>query len=248
MAKSPDAFRTISEVSEWLDTPAHVLRFWESKFTQIKPVKRAGGRRYYRPDDMALLSGIKALLHDQGMTIKGAQKLLREKGVRHVAAFGQHPDIELEEDAAAVDSIAPLRRPVEGAPPARHEPAAWDPDDPWPADPAPDALATRTQGSVPVKQPEDQSPPPLRREVALPFVRSRTGSGVPPAPVPVVGAVRAFGPPPDLPDESAIRGAPGAISAALAADPRRVRANAARIAPLLAQLRAVARGIGPSGP
>lgn len=91
MAKSPDAFRTISEVSDWLDTPAHVLRFWESKFTQVRPVKRAGGRRYYRPEDMALLGGIKTLLHDEGMTIKGVQKLLRDKGVRHVAALGPDP-------------------------------------------------------------------------------------------------------------------------------------------------------------
>ena len=87
MSKSRDAFRTISEVSTLLDTPAHVLRFWESKFSQIKPVKRAGGRRYYRPDDLALLGGIKALLHDDGMTIKGVQKLLRENGAKHVAAM-----------------------------------------------------------------------------------------------------------------------------------------------------------------
>ena len=92
MAKSRDAFRTISEVSEVLDTPAHVLRFWESKFKQIKPVKRAGGRRYYRPDDLSLLAGIKHLLHDQGMTIKGAQKLLREQGVKHVIAIGESLD------------------------------------------------------------------------------------------------------------------------------------------------------------
>ena len=92
MAKSADAFRTIGEVSEALDTPAHVLRFWESKFTQVRPVKRAGGRRYYRPDDMALLAGIKVLLHDQGMTIKGAQKILREQGVRHVIALGEGDD------------------------------------------------------------------------------------------------------------------------------------------------------------
>jgi len=89
MAKSADAFRTISEVAEWLDTPAHVLRFWESKFAQVKPVKRAGGRRYYRPQDMRLLGGIKKLLHDEGMTIKGVQRLLREKGVKHVAALSQ---------------------------------------------------------------------------------------------------------------------------------------------------------------
>ena len=82
MAKAPDAFRTISEVAEWLDTPAHVLRFWESKFSQVKPVKRAGGRRYYRREDMALLCGIKKLLHEDGMTIKAAQQLLRQEGVK----------------------------------------------------------------------------------------------------------------------------------------------------------------------
>ncbi|MFB1023830.1 MAG: MerR family transcriptional regulator, partial [Octadecabacter sp.] len=84
MSKSRDAFRTISEVAYALGTPAHVLRFWESKFSQVKPVKRAGGRRYYRPADLDLLAGIKKLLHDDGMTIKGAQKLLREQGVKHV--------------------------------------------------------------------------------------------------------------------------------------------------------------------
>ncbi|WP_106744122.1 MerR family transcriptional regulator [Yoonia maritima] len=89
MAKAKDAFRTISEVADWLDTPTHVLRFWESKFSQIKPVKGAGSRRYYRPSDMELLGGIKQLLHEDGMTIKGAQKLLREKGVKHVATLGK---------------------------------------------------------------------------------------------------------------------------------------------------------------
>lgn len=87
MEKSPEAFRTISEVAELLDTPAHVLRFWESRFPQIRPVKRAGGRRYYRPGDVALLSGIKRLLHDEGMTIRGVQKILREQGIRHVASL-----------------------------------------------------------------------------------------------------------------------------------------------------------------
>ena len=87
MDKSPDAFRTISEVAEVLETPAHVLRFWESRFPQIKPVKRAGGRRYYRPSDVALLAGIKRLLHDEGLTIRGVQKILRDQGVRHVAGL-----------------------------------------------------------------------------------------------------------------------------------------------------------------
>lgn len=89
MDKSPDAFRTIREVSEWLETPAHVLRFWESKFSQIRPVKRAGGRRYYRPKDMLLLGGIKHLLHDEGHTIKRVQRMLGTDGVKAVAAFSQ---------------------------------------------------------------------------------------------------------------------------------------------------------------
>ncbi len=89
MDKSPDAFRTISEVADILDTPAHVLRFWETRFPQIKPVKRAGGRRYYRPSDVDLLTGIKRLLHDDGLTIRGVQKILREQGVRHVSALAE---------------------------------------------------------------------------------------------------------------------------------------------------------------
>lgn len=88
MSKSAEAFRTISEVADVLDTPAHVLRFWESRFAQIKPIKRAGGRRYYRPADVALLGGIKRLLHEDGLTIRGVQKMLREQGVRQIAAFG----------------------------------------------------------------------------------------------------------------------------------------------------------------
>jgi DNA-binding transcriptional MerR regulator len=89
MSKSPDAFRTISEVADWLGIQAHVLRFWESKFSQVKPVKRAGGRRYYRPGDMQLLGGIKKLLHDDGLTIKGVQKILRENGVAYVVDLSQ---------------------------------------------------------------------------------------------------------------------------------------------------------------
>ncbi|MEM6904510.1 MAG: MerR family transcriptional regulator, partial [Pseudomonadota bacterium] len=86
--KSPDAFRTISEVADELDLPQHVLRFWETRFAQIKPLKRGGGRRLYRPDHVALLRGIRALLYDDGMTIKGVQKVLREKGVKTVISRG----------------------------------------------------------------------------------------------------------------------------------------------------------------
>ena len=87
--KSPEAFRTISEVASELDVPQHVLRFWESRFAQIKPIKRAGGRRYYRPEDVDLLRGIRALLYSEGLTIKGVQKVLRDRGLRHVAEFGR---------------------------------------------------------------------------------------------------------------------------------------------------------------
>ncbi|HXC57371.1 MAG TPA: MerR family transcriptional regulator [Rhizomicrobium sp.] len=87
--KSPEAFRTISEVASELDVPQHVLRFWEGRFAQIKPVKRAGGRRYYRPEDVDLLRGIRALLYSEGFTIKGVQKILRDRGQRHVAELGR---------------------------------------------------------------------------------------------------------------------------------------------------------------
>jgi len=99
MSKAPEAFRTISEVAAWLDTPAHVLRFWETRFSEVRPVKRAGGRRYYRPGDMRLLGGIRYLLHDRGMTIRGVQKLLREEGVAHVAAYAQPLDAEARDMA-----------------------------------------------------------------------------------------------------------------------------------------------------
>ena len=91
--KSPDAFRTISEAAEELDVPQHVLRFWETRFTQIKPMKRAGGRRYYRPADVELLKGIRDLLYSQGYTIRGVQKILKEDGAGYVAEVGRG-DIE----------------------------------------------------------------------------------------------------------------------------------------------------------
>ena len=122
MAKAPDAFRTISEVAESLDTPAHVLRFWESKFTQVKPVKRAGGRRYYRPDDVALLGGIKVLLHDQGLTIKGAQKVLRDSGLKAVMDMAEAEpagDADVTDDGDIIDIVAnimPEPMPVQTAP------------------------------------------------------------------------------------------------------------------------------------
>ena len=84
MDKAPDAFRTISEVADEIDVPQHVLRFWESRFAQIKPMKRGGGRRYYRPDDIGLLRGIRHLLYGEGYTIRGVQRILKEHGIKSV--------------------------------------------------------------------------------------------------------------------------------------------------------------------
>jgi len=103
MKKSPQAFRTISEVAKVLDVPAHVLRFWESRFSQIKPVKRGGGRRYYRPEDVDLIRGIRNLLYVEGLTIKGAQKVLRDKGIKHVVAIGRGEDAQIAEADALWD-------------------------------------------------------------------------------------------------------------------------------------------------
>jgi DNA-binding transcriptional MerR regulator len=108
--KSPEAFRTISEVAAELDVPQHVLRFWEGRFAQIKPVKRAGGRRYYRPEDVDLLRGIRALLYREGFTIKGAQKILKDKGLRYVADLGRG-----EAAVAVAPAPAAMREPTRPA-------------------------------------------------------------------------------------------------------------------------------------
>ncbi|GJD35579.1 MerR family transcriptional regulator [Methylobacterium aerolatum] len=113
--KSAGAFRTIGEVAETLDVPQHVLRFWESRFGQIRPMKRAGGRRYYRPDDVDLVAGIRHLLHVQRYTIKGAQRVIRENGVRFVQAVGRGevvagPPLVQDLDAgqeAGIDALPP---------------------------------------------------------------------------------------------------------------------------------------------
>ena len=94
MDKAPEAFRTISEVADDLDVPQHVLRFWESRFAQIKPMKRGGGRRYYRPEDIDLLRGIRFLLYGEGYTIRGVQRILREQGVRFVQSVWREGALE----------------------------------------------------------------------------------------------------------------------------------------------------------
>lgn len=111
-AKQAGAFRTISEVAEDLDVPQHVLRFWETRFNQIKPLKRGGGRRYYRPDDVALLKGIRRLLYGEGYTIKGLQRILKEQGPRHVQAIGRGAPIGAMGGAApAVAPGSPVAMP-----------------------------------------------------------------------------------------------------------------------------------------
>lgn len=119
MDKSPEAFRTISEVADALDVPPHVLRFWETRFAQVKPVKRGGGRRYYRPEDVRLLRGIRGLLYDDGMTIKGVQKILRERGIRHVIGLGSEPEAEAAAPEAAPEPVAAK---AAGKAPAAREP------------------------------------------------------------------------------------------------------------------------------
>jgi DNA-binding transcriptional MerR regulator len=113
MSKSAKAFRNISEVSDWLETPTHVLRFWESKFSQIKPTKRSGGRRYYRPKDMLLIGGIKQLLHIEGHTIKGAKQVLREKGLNYVVGLSRPLDLELHEKDVELEN--PIKANIKAA-------------------------------------------------------------------------------------------------------------------------------------
>jgi DNA-binding transcriptional MerR regulator len=111
--KAPEAFRTISEVAQELDVPQHVLRFWESRFREIKPMKRGGGRRYYRPNDLDLLRGIRHLLYSEGYTIRGVQRLLREQGPRFVQSVWQPGAPRLAPQPAADE--AAIETPDEAA-------------------------------------------------------------------------------------------------------------------------------------
>jgi DNA-binding transcriptional MerR regulator len=110
VAKGPNAFRTISEAADELGVPQHVLRFWETKFSFIRPMKRAGGRRFYRPQDIAVLRGVRTLLHDEGLTIKGVQKLHKEQGVRRLIGVGagESPPVSAAAEALAATG-APAR-------------------------------------------------------------------------------------------------------------------------------------------
>ena len=107
MAKSPNAFRTISEAADEVGAPQHVLRFWETKFPFITPLKRAGGRRFYRPQDVVVLKAVKRLLHEDGLTIKGVQRLHREQGLKRLAVYGD-PDgtVAFEPESATAEPAA----------------------------------------------------------------------------------------------------------------------------------------------
>lgn len=120
MNKNPGAFRTISEVAEDLDLPQHVLRFWETRFNQIKPMKRGGGRRYYRPDDVELLRGIKSLLYDEGYTIRGVQRLLKEQGNKIAIEFGKGNAADIVLPAQAGMLSEPQSEPKEAVEVAKY--------------------------------------------------------------------------------------------------------------------------------
>jgi DNA-binding transcriptional MerR regulator len=139
--KAPEAFRTISEVAEELDVPQHVLRFWETRFGQIKPMKRGGGRRFYRPSDVDLLKGIRALLYGEGYTIRGVQRILREEGIQHVTSIGRGETAARKRDARdlELDGVPAPGRALQAprikrqAPPLGLAPFARASDGPVPA-------------------------------------------------------------------------------------------------------------------
>ena len=158
MDKAPDAYRTISEVAEDLDLPQHVLRFWETRFSQIKPLKRGGGRRYYRPDDVELLKGIRHLLYKEGYTIKGVQRILKEQGARAVQVFARGL--------------------------AEAEPESMPPPVAAPAVPVPPAPATVYPPAPPVELPAIQPPP--APPVLVPAVEAAAAPAVPDAPNPAL--------------------------------------------------------------
>ena len=157
MDKAPDAFRTISEVADDLDVPQHVLRFWESRFAQIRPMKRGGGRRYYRPDDIDLLRGIRHLLYGQGYTIRGVQRILREQGPRFVQAVWQEgapqPPVGQGGDEADGEGERTTERGLFGLWPAmgaKEEPEGADDEEADEAAPAPHVrLATPPRAVAP---------------------------------------------------------------------------------------------------
>ncbi|OCC00443.1 hypothetical protein BA190_34035 [Labrys sp. WJW] len=161
MEKAPDAFRTISEVAEDLDLPQHVLRFWETRFSQIKPLKRGGGRRYYRPDDIDLLKGIRYYLYGEGYTIKGVQRILKERGNRHVIEIGRAQNEDYVPPVAVIPRADEEER--------RRERAEWpEAEAPALGDPAGD-YDEGDDRIEPVfdEEPEAYEPPPAQASLPL---------------------------------------------------------------------------------
>lgn len=166
MDKAPDAFRTISEVADDLDIPQHVLRFWETRFTQIKPMKRSGGRRYYRPDDVDLLRGIRRLLYGEGYTIRGVQRILKEHGIKAVQA--------LADGSPAVPSFGPLednanRNAIQNDRGAAPDADTVDDDDI-------DDHELAADGSEPWREPAAEVPHPKMEPAFRPAARSAESS------------------------------------------------------------------------
>ncbi len=181
-SKAPEAFRTISEVADDLDLPQHVLRFWETRFRDIKPMKRGGGRRFYRPDDIDLLRGIRHLLYGEGYTIRGVQRILREQGVKFVQAVwregapqpphGAHEEEDAAEEAASAAEMLEEESGLRGKLTAligrdlsdRRDDAAERPEPPLMSAPVPQVgpsdralpagdVATEPQGAMPASEP-----------------------------------------------------------------------------------------------
>ena len=211
--KSPDAFRTISEVADWLGVNTHVLRFWESKFSQVKPVKRAGGRRYYRPGDMELLGGIQKLLHEDGMTIKGVQKVLRDKGIKAVCAMSKPVEPEIDE-APEVQMASDLSPEPETEAPAPEDDAHVTHVDPEPEiAPEPEGLSAPTETTMPLfthrEPPEEIEPDSEAEQIHFATPESLEGSPEPlqavPDPTPPSSPIIAPLPPRDLPLVDALR-------------------------------------------
>jgi DNA-binding transcriptional MerR regulator len=238
--KSRDAFRTISEVADWLDVPTHVLRFWESRFSQIKPVKRAGGRRYYRPSDMRVIGGVKVLLHDQGMTIRGVQKLFREEGVKHVASYAPELFGDDEDETRKPlneEALAQAARPS-GAARSTHgaEPAPLE--DAETGTLAADAVDRETVGDAPVmfrrsRQPTEDRP-------AAPETAEKQVEEAPAPPAPRIPAT------PDVPETDPEDDAkehakePGAAARLKLAAPAALAAHRDLLASAAKRLRALA--------
>jgi DNA-binding transcriptional MerR regulator len=168
--KAPDAFRTISEVADDLDLPQHVLRFWESRFPQIKPMKRGGGRRYYRPEDIDLLRGIRHLLYGEGYTIRGVQRILKEQGLRTVQSVGQGRSVPLPEpmpdDAAEPEEVEAGAGVVSILPPIFSSGGPRSaPEHPGDAGAAPEADAAGSESMAP-SQPAPVAPAATRPAIA----------------------------------------------------------------------------------